>query len=65
MICLYLGLLLIVLDSLFVSLEDKLAKTDITSIVVCFVVFVKVIVTIIALSTQPSSLKGYHSGISL
>ncbi|CAG2101087.1 unnamed protein product, partial [Medioppia subpectinata] len=50
-------LLLIVLDSLFVALEDKLAAADITSIVVCCVIFVITITTIVALQSQPSSAK--------
>ncbi|CAG2110963.1 unnamed protein product, partial [Medioppia subpectinata] len=51
------SLLLIVLDSLFVALEDKLAAADITSIVVCSVIFVITIITIVALQSQPSSAK--------
>ncbi|XP_054164905.1 high affinity cationic amino acid transporter 1-like isoform X2 [Oppia nitens] len=50
-------IVLIILDSLLVALEDRLADRETTAIVVVSVMFALLIVNIAALGTQPSSAK--------
>jgi L-asparagine transporter-like permease len=49
--------ILIIFDSLLVALETKLANLDVASLIGVIFVFLIVITTIIALGTQPSSVK--------